>query len=164
MKVLYVVRHAKSSWDDPSLNDFDRPLNARGMRDAPHLGKHLHSRNISPDLIITSPALRALRTCELLAAELHYPIERILKSADLYHADEDDLLDIAHSIKEGHHSALLVAHNPGLTAFVNLLLNENIHNVPTSGIVGCEINVEAWTEVAWGTGKLLFFETPLKRK
>lgn len=164
MKVLYVVRHAKSSWDDPSLNDFDRPLSDRGLRDAPHIGKHLHSRNISPDLIITSPALRALRTCELLAAELHYPVERILKSADLYHADEDDLLDIVRGIKEGYHSVLLVAHNPGLTAFVNLLLNENIHNVPTSGLVACEMEIEEWKQLDWGMGKLLFYETPPKKK
>jgi phosphohistidine phosphatase len=164
MKTLYVVRHAKSSWEDPSLNDFDRPLNARGSRDAPSMGKHLHSRDIMPDLVLTSPALRALRTSELMAEVLKYPVERISKSGDLYHADEDDLLDIVRTIKDGHHTVLLVAHNPGLTAFVNLLAEANIQNVPTCGVAACELDIEHWKDADWGKGRLLFYETPPKKK
>jgi phosphohistidine phosphatase len=74
MKTLYVIRHAKSSWDDPTLSDFDRPLNKRGKRDAPAMGKRLvHDDRVVPDLLLSSPAERALTTCKIIAEEIHYP-------------------------------------------------------------------------------------------
>ena len=77
MKTLYVIRHAKSSWDDPTLSDFDRPLNNRGKKDAPTMGKRLAQRQVVPDLLLSSPAERALTTCKIIAEEIHYPAGKI---------------------------------------------------------------------------------------
>src|SRR5689334_15141316 len=107
MKTLYVIRHAKSSWDSPVLRDFDRPLNERGERDAPRMGKRLKEREVVPDLLLTSPAKRALKTSEFIASVLRYPLENIKTDKNLYHADEDEILNIVKKINNKHDCVLL---------------------------------------------------------
>jgi phosphohistidine phosphatase len=160
MKMLYVIRHAKSSWDNPLLNDFGRPLNERGERDAPRMGKRLKERDVVPDLLLSSPASRALTTCEKIAAALAYPVANIKTNRDLYHAEDEEILQIVKKINDQHNIVLIFGHNPGLTDFVNRLTDTRIDNVPTCGIVACSLRVTSWQEVDWGKGEVEFFDYP----
>lgn len=160
MKTLIVIRHAKSSWDDITLGDFNRPLNERGERDAPRMGKRLKEKRIVPDLLISSPATRALTTCQKFADILGYPQLNIKPEDDLYHANEDEILRIVHSINNKHDTVLLFGHNPGVTDFVNKLTNTFINNVPTCGVASCSIPVEDWSTIEWGKADLNFFDFP----
>lgn len=160
MKTLYLIRHAKSSWDDLSLDDSDRPLNERGERDAPRMGKRLKERNVVPDLMITSPAKRALSTCNKIAKILNYPKEAVKVEPKLYHASEDQFLRIVHSINNKHDTVLLFGHNPGLTDFVNKLTGGYIQNIPTCGVAACSFKTETWNEIGWKKATLEFFDFP----
>lgn len=160
VKTLYIVRHAKSSWEDPALSDFDRPLNERGKHDAPRMGKRLKERDVVLDLMISSPAKRAYATGKKIADVLSFPHEKINQEEKLYHASEDRLLDIIHKIKDHYDSVMIVGHNPGLTDFANSLVDSNIFNVPTCGIVACRLNVDSWKDVHWGKGELVFYDYP----
>jgi phosphohistidine phosphatase len=163
MKTLYVIRHAKSSWDDPTLSDFDRPLNKRGKKDAPAMGKRLKLRNVTPDLLLSSPAERALTTCHVIAEETGYAKSKIKTDKKLYHAEDAEILRIIQSLDNKYACVWIFGHNPGLTDFVNLLANADIDNVPTCGVVACAINVQSWDEAGKGKGSVIFFDYP-KRK
>src|SRR5688572_32706614 len=119
MKTLYVVRHAKSCWADPGQEDFERPLNDRGKRDAPRMGKRLKEKDVNPDIMLSSPAKRALSTCKRIADVLNYEKEKIKTEPDLYHANDDTILSIVQRLKDKHNIAMIFGHNPGLTDFVN---------------------------------------------
>lgn len=164
MKRLYIIRHAKSSWNDITLSDFDRPLNERGERDAPRMGKHLKEKRIAADLLLTSPAKRAFSTAEYFALILNYPTENIKTDRKLYHADADAILTTVKNINNKHDEVLLFGHNPGLTDFVNQLTDSSIDNVPTCGIAACIFDVDSWNSVGWRTGKLEFFDYPKKKE
>lgn len=160
MKTLYIIRHAKSSWDDPSLDDFSRPLNERGEKDAPRMGKRLKEKAITADLMISSPAKRALKTCKAIAKILEYPKEKILEEKRLYHASDAHILSILKTVKEPHDVIMIFGHNPGLTEFANSLLNQTIMNIPTAGVVAGKLDIETWKEIKFGCGQLLFFDFP----
>ncbi|HNU42759.1 MAG TPA: histidine phosphatase family protein, partial [Cyclobacteriaceae bacterium] len=140
MKKLYLIRHAKSSWDHPDLRDFDRPLNKRGQKDAPRMGKRLKEKRITPDVMLSSPAERALATCQAIARVLGFDNAKIKTNQKLYHASEDGILDVIRNLKDSPRDSeevvLLFGHNPGLTEFANVLLNQTIDNIPTCGVVG----------------------------
>jgi len=164
MKKLYLIRHAKSSWDHPDLDDFDRPLNKRGLKDAPRMGKRLKEKRITPDVMLSSPAERALATCQAIARVLGFDNAKIKTNQKLYHASEDGILDVIRNLKDSPRDSeevvLLFGHNPGLTEFANVLLNQTINNIPTCGVVGAELPVEHWQDVTFGCGKMLFFDFP----
>jgi phosphohistidine phosphatase len=166
MKILYVIRHAKSSWGDPDQADFERPLNERGKRDAPRIGKRLKEREVHPALMISSPAKRALSTCKRIAEILEYPKNKIKTDQKLYHANDDQILSVLQGIDDKHEVVITFGHNPGLTDFVNSLMSEekNIDNVPTAGVVAFELNISSWKQLTWGTGKLLFFDYPKSKE
>lgn len=163
MKTLYVIRHAKSSWDNPLLSDFDRPLNERGERDATRMGKRLKEKRIVPDLLLSSSAKRALSTCERIAEILNYPAEKIKAERELYHAGDEDILHLIKNVNDKHDTVLIFGHNPGLTDFVNRLTDTNIDNVPTCGIVACSLDIKSWREIGWQKGKIDFFDYPKKK-
>jgi phosphohistidine phosphatase len=144
------------------LRDFDRPLNDRGLKDAPYMGNRLKERGVHPDLMISSPAVRALTTCRALATALGYPEEKIKADKRLYHAAEDKLLTVIKECRNFQDPGviLVVGHNPGLTEFANRLLDDAIDNIPTCGIIAGELNIESWYDLAWGCGEREFFETP----
>ena len=154
-KTLYIARHAKSSWDDMSLSDFERPLNKRGKRDAPFMANLLKDKGITPDLILSSPAKRAKKTAkhyhEVLGGELQFD-ERI------YEASLMSLISLVQETLEIVDSVMIVGHNPGFTALNDMLSDKSIYNIPTAGVVG--IGFE--DEVASHKGKQLFFEYPKK--
>lgn len=163
MKTLYIIRHAKSSWDDTSLDDFDRPLNERGKKDAPRMGKRLKERSVTPDLMLSSPAKRALSTCRKIAEILKYSEDKIKTEKNLYHASADGILKAIKDIKDKHEVVLLFGHNPGLTDFVNDFMeddNQFIDNIPTCGIVCFQIDIDFWSSVRFGEGKFEFFDYP----
>lgn len=160
MKTLIIVRHAKSSWDNLDLKDSERPLNDRGEKDAPRMGKRLKEREIIPDLLLSSPAVRTIETCRHIATVLGYPLEKIKTEPRLYHADEDKLLQIVKELKDRDDCVMLFGHNPGLTVFTNLLLNEDIDNIPTCGIVSTLLDVNSWNKVKYGSGQLDFYDYP----
>jgi phosphohistidine phosphatase len=162
VKKLIVIRHAKSSWDNPVLGDFQRPLNERGERDAPNMGKRIKEKRIVPDLMLSSPAKRALTTCEKIAGILHSK-EKIKTNKDLYHAEDEEILRIMKGISDTHNTVFIFGHNPGLTDFVNRLTNEFINNVPTCGVVACALSIKSWKEADWGKGKVEFFDYPKKK-
>ena len=160
MKKLIVIRHAKSSWDDHTLADFDRPLNKRGERDAPRMGKRLKEKRIIPDALLTIPATRAITTCKKIAETLGCPLTALKTDERLYHAGEETILKVVQELNDKHDLVLLFGHNPGLTDFVNRLLNENIDNIPTCGVVSCLLPTDKWKQIIWGTGKMEFFDYP----
>ena len=159
-KKLYLVRHAKSSWKDSSLADFDRPLNKRGEKNAPLMGKMLVSNKIKPDLIVSSPANRAKLTALILAKELHYPKKKIVYMESIYNAPAEELIPCIHSFDDQFDRAIMVGHNTGFTTLANLLGGLDIPNVPTCGIVALSFKVDRWKDVKEKDGKLLFFYYP----
>ena len=168
MKKLYLIRHAKSSWDNLAIDDFQRPLNGRGIKDAPRMGKRLKERSLTADLVLSSPAKRALDTCLIITKILGFSKEKINTDKRLYHASEEELLRVIRELKDHpndeEENVLLFGHNPGLTNFANHLLNEHIQNIPTTGIVAASLSIKKWQEVDWGCGKLLFFDFPKSKE
>lgn len=164
MKTLYLFRHAKSSWDNPDLDDYHRPLNSRGEKDAPKMGKRLRRAGVNPNLICSSTAARAITTARLAAEEMDYPATSIREEKRLYHAGPDELLNLLRSLNDSLDTVMLVGHNPGLTEFANSLLDEEIDNIPTAGIVGARLAVNSWKDVKWGCGKMMMNEYPKKDK
>ncbi len=160
MKYLYLVRHAKSSWSDLSLDDFDRPLNKRGKHNAPFMGEKLRKRGVKPDIILSSPALRAKKTAQKIAKELGYPVQKIKWRKGIYEATESHLLAILQSVKKELKTVMMVGHNPEFTQFSNMLCDSYIYNIPTSGVVCIQFDVEKWSEVSEKSGELLFFDYP----
>lgn len=162
MKTLYLTRHAKSSWKHPNLSDFERPLNKRGKHDAPLMGAFLKNNRISPDLILSSPAKRALQTAKILAKELEYPHEKILTNQRIYLADIDTLEDIIQNVTDDFQHLMLIGHNPGLTHLANYLSDARIANIPTTGIAEIHFDVNQWRKIMAMSGKLVSFDYPKK--
>lgn len=160
MKTLFVVRHAKSSWKEASLNDFDRPLNKRGKHDAPEMGKRLKRAQVKPDLIISSPAKRALDTAEIIAKEVGYPEGSIRKIDTIYEASLSDLIALIHALDDRYDTILLVGHNPGLTYLLNHLSGEHVQNLPTCGIYGLSFEVDSWKKIVRHSGRVVFADSP----
>ncbi len=162
MKTLTILRHAKSSWEFPELTDFERPLNKRGKNDAPAMGQRLAARAISPDLIVTSPAKRALKTAKVVAGAIGYPKKKLVTDERVYMADVDELMSVLHKIENNYKDVFLVGHNPGMTDLVNDLIDESIINLPTCGVVRAKFDIKTWKALKKGTGKLEFFDYPKK--
>ena len=164
MKTLYLVRHAKSSWDYPELTDFDRPLNKRGKRDAPDMGRRLKSRGIKPDLMLSSPANRALTTCQIIADAIGYNEHKIETDKQIFHATANTLLKVLNQVDDQNDSAMLFGHNPGFTDFANELVDTDIYNIPTCGVFACTFPLDSWSYVNWSSGSLLFYDYPKNKK
>ena len=160
MKLLLLIRHAKSSWKDTRLDDHDRTLNKRGEHDAPFMATVLKKKHITTDLIISSTAIRALLTAKIFAKELGYKKDHIIQDKGLYLAELEELIEIVKQLPDKNSVVCLFGHNPGITSFTNFLCNAGIDNVPTCGICAISFPFDSWQEVASGNGKLDFFEFP----
>ncbi len=160
MKTLYLVRHAKSSWKFPELDDFERPLNKRGKRDAPAMGHFLKDKDIMPDIIISSPAVRASMTTRIISDILSYPLSRVKYSDKIYEADTASLLKVVSGVDNKYNSTMLVGHNPGMTYFANMLASARIDNIPTCGIICTELDISSWQEILENCGTFKFFKFP----
>ena len=164
MKTLTIIRHAKSSWKDLELKDFDRPLNKRGKRDAPLAGQRLRENSISPDLIVTSPAKRALTTAKLIANEIGYSKKNLVSDQRVYMADVEDLIQILRKVDNSCKNVAIVGHNPDMTDLANELTGESIDNVPTCGVVHATLDIKSWQDLDEGKGKLVLFDYPKKHQ
>ena len=164
MKTLYIVRHAKSSWRFPELRDFDRPLNKRGKKNAPEMGKRLKARHILPDLLMTSPANRAITTAREIAEKIGYPEANIRENDGIYHSSETTLLEIIKKTDNSINELMLFGHNPGFTDLANLAGDQWIDNIPTCGIVAIEFDVNSWRSIKPKSGRNLFFDYPKRVK
>ena len=162
MRELFILRHAKSSWDDPSLSDFDRPLNRRGKEDAPKMGERLAKMGIRPDLIVASPAKRAKKTAKIVAEKLGYDESKIVWERGIYEASPQTLLYLVCQLPESAKRVMIVGHNPGLTMLANVLGDVTIDNIPTAGVVGIAFDAKRWDEACRMKGHTLFFEYPKK--
>lgn len=163
VKTLALVRHAKSNWEDRNLADRDRPLNGRGKRDAPLMGRRIAKAGIRPSLIISSPAKRAWSTAKIIAREMSYPREFLQREHDLYLASLDDLLDVVATQDAGFNSLMLFGHNPGLTEFANLLVPGLTNNVPTAGVVVVDMDTDEWSIYELPATRLVLFDYPRKK-
>jgi phosphohistidine phosphatase len=157
---LILVRHAKSSWSNPGLGDHDRPLNNRGLRDAPSMGKRLAVLGFDPRLILSSSALRARTTAELIAAEIGYENDRIEIEGGLYGASPLTMLHAVAGWDDEMDCAMLIAHNPGITDLVNYLSDAGINNVPTCGIAVIRGGQGGWAGLSGGGAKILHYDFP----
>ncbi len=162
MKQIYLIRHAKSSWDKNNLKDIERPLNKRGEKDAPFMGKLLKEKNTKPDLIITSPAERAFKTAKIFCNEMDMEKEQILVEKELYDAGKNDILRVIYQFDNSFNSAMLFSHNPGLTDLANFLTSGNVYDIPTCGIVSLICKIDNWSDLNDSNCKLSFFEYPKK--
>jgi phosphohistidine phosphatase len=161
MKRLVVIRHAKSDWSDPWKDDFDRPLNERGKRDAPVMAERLKKKGILPDLIISSPAKRAKKTALIFAEKLGYDPEKILWEKDLYECSTADVYRLIRELGKDAGTLFVFGHNPTWTYFVNELAGVRIDNIPTCGIAVTEISCD-WDALEAECGKLIDFDYPKK--
>ncbi|TNE59676.1 MAG: hypothetical protein EP344_08350 [Bacteroidetes bacterium] len=141
---LYLVRHAKSSWDHPGLRDFDRPLNKRGLRDAPRMARFIRQLGVRPDLLVSSPANRALTTARFFADALEIPEAAIVQQPDIYEAYPTTILRIISGLPESAHTVFLFGHNPTFTDVANSFSQRYIDNIPTCGVIHIESTADSW--------------------
>ena len=162
MKILTIVRHAKSSWSNPGLSDRKRPLNKRGKRDAPMMGERIQQHGIRPSLIVSSPATRAWSTAKTIAMAINYPREFLQKEDRLYLASLDDILDVVVAQDDAFNNLMLVGHNPGFTDFANFLVPGLTGNLPTAGVLSVQIEQDDWSLYQRPKTRLLVHDWPKK--
>ena len=161
LKRLTLLRHAKSSWKDPDLDDFERPLNGRGNRDAPMMGERLLARGARPSLFLTSNATRARETARLIAKAIGFPVEFLQSEPELYLATADEMLALLAQQPDEFNDMLVCAHNPGITELANRLTGAGIDNIPTCGIVAMQAEIPGWKALNDGVRfELMYFDYP----
>ena len=162
MKYLFLTRHAKSSWSNSGLTDIDRPLNKRGKRAAPFMGRLIVDKGEKPELLISSPANRALSTAKIFGEAMGLVENDIIIDRTIYGADAKQLLELVQDQVDLYKSIMLFGHNPTFTLFVNLLTGSNIINVVTCGVVRIDFEFSSWTDIDFGSGRLAYYEYPKK--
>ncbi len=159
-KTLTLLRHAKSSWKDDALSDFDRPLSSRGREDAPDMGRRLQAAGVRPSLIVSSPAKRAWGTAKAVARVIGYPREFLQRDADLYLASAGTLVELISRQDADFNHLLICAHNPGLTDLVNRLLPGLTDNLVTAGFVTVGAEARDWREFFTVEYRLVTYDYP----
>jgi phosphohistidine phosphatase len=160
LKTLLIIRHAKS---DQSFfgNDFERPLNERGKKDAPEMAKRLLDKHINIDAFVASPAKRAKKTAELFCETYKQKIEDIIFISALYHAPAREFYEVIKTLDDTLDTVAIFAHNPGISYFVNeLVSNTRVDNMPTCAIFAIQVNIDHWKDFAKSKKELLFFDYP----
>jgi phosphohistidine phosphatase len=160
MKRLILLRHAKSSWKNPGLRDFDRPLNSRGKHNAPMMGKRLVTKGVLPKILISSPAKRAWKTAVLVGKELGYSKGSIIADPAIYDAGMNDLLKLVRNFQDDWDDVMLVGHNPGLTEFAEYLTGEELVNLPTCAVCCIDLPIDSWADIRRKSGAMLLYDFP----
>ncbi|GAA4434525.1 histidine phosphatase family protein [Pontibacter saemangeumensis] len=158
------MRHAKSSWEFEELSDHDRPLNKRGRSDAPLIGQELAARGVQPNLIISSPAVRALTTATLVGKEIGYEPDDIAVDERMYGAGKEDLLEVVKNVPDDVAFLMMVGHNEAITEFANLLTPEHVASLPTAGVVALEFKCSSWKDISKKNASMLFYDFPKNYK
>ena len=159
MKTLFLVRHAKSSRDDPKLADQQRPLTGRGRRNASDIGKRLAKRAAKPEMMLSSPALRALKTAQLMARKLRYKRQHIVVDARLYACTVADLLRVIHQLDDRLRRVMLVGHNPEMIGLARRFSREITH-LPTCAVASFQFDVKSWSDIGRGSLVSLALDLP----
>ena len=159
-KILYLVRHAEAAWMESGQRDFDRPLKDCGRREAVELGQRLKADGILPGAILSSPALRATQTAEIIATELGFPVDSISFAENIYEATTANLIGIVQSLEDRHSSTMLIGHNPAMTWLINHLSGGHIANAPTCSIATLRTFSTRWEDAGPATADLLDFDYP----
>ena len=161
MKTVYLLRHAKSSWANNLLTDKERPLNQRGLRDAPAMGARFAARGESVELVVSSPAERAQSTARLFAEACGYPAEEIVVEPGLYFSGSGSIEDLILSCDDQLRSIMLVFHNPDITQFVNSIdYDVRIDNVPTCGLIKMVSDIAQWRDWTNDNSDIEYFDYP----
>ena len=158
MKRLFLLRHAKSSWTDADLSDFERPLNERGLQVAPFMGRHIAEQGYLPQVIVSSPARRARETAELINANAGLGLK--LKFDDrIYEASPGTLREVASELPDGIEAAMIVGHNPGMEGFIRHLTGQ-IEPMPTAGLAVVDLDIDSWAKIDHLTGRVVTVVRP----
>lgn len=161
MRTLTLLRHAKSSWAIPGLNDFDRPLKKKGYLNTFTMAERYCAKQIDlPDLVLTSPSQRTLATAQLFCEGIGFPRDKIKQIDAIYEGNTVDLYGVLSKVKNKHQHVLLVGHNPGLTYLAVELSQLHTTNVPTAGLVHMELAIESWGQMKAGCARLLHYDYP----
>ena len=161
MKRLTLVRHSKSDWSLPGQQDWDRALNKRGQRDAPEMARRLRARKLKPDVILSSPAVRALATATIMARELKVAASIVRQDERLYLAGPADMLAVIRELGGSARHLMVFGHNPGITDFANRLsAGDRIDKMPTSAVFTATFAIQDWSELDWGSGQDAQFDYP----
>lgn len=161
MKKLYLVRHAKSSWKDSSLSDLQRPLNGRGLKNAPEMGRRLNARGVELDLIVSSPANRAFTTAKTLAKAIGYDSKNIEKNESIYFDGVSSMLNIIKETDNNIESLMIVGHNPDMTSLLNKLCGFQTVNMPTCAIACIDLK-HNWSDINKHPVTLVDYDYPKK--
>lgn len=162
MKKIYFIRHAKSSWKDETIDDFERPLNSRGKRDVAFMGKRLKMFEVKPDIIYTSPAVRAQKTAKELVKEMDYDKKKIKTIDTLFESSYEHYMELIHATDDQYASIFIIAHNPTITEVGERLSGAILSNIPTCAIVCISFEVESFKDISEESGHILFFDYPKK--
>jgi phosphohistidine phosphatase len=160
MKTLYIVRHAKSSWDHPGLPDYERPLLENGKRKTEKIIDYLIHQDAKPDLILSSHAIRAKETAASIAKGLSYPEDKIQTLTVIYQGNVDDLFKLIFGLANERNSVMIVGHNPTFTSLANHFLAEPIDWLPTSGVVCIEFTTDKWENIPGAEKRTKFVISP----
>lgn len=158
MKTLYIVRHAKSSWEYEGIQDIDRPLKKRGINDAYLISSVLQKKIETPSVFVSSCANRALHTAMIFSYSFNYPLSNLKISKSLYSFSDGYLIKTVMALDNGFDSAIIFSHDHGISDFVNKFGSKKINHVPTSGVVAIEFKTKHWKNIK--LGKTLFTEFP----
>lgn len=161
-KQLLIIRHGKSDWAEAGMADFDRPLNHRGNKNAPEMAERVIRKDLVPELVVSSPANRALSTAAHFSGTWQMPLENIQQEPSIYEANVTTLLKVVNLLSNAVDRVALVGHNPGLTDFVNYLADAHIYNLPTAAVVVIDFPFDDWSEISQHTGSLFLFDCPKK--
>lgn len=162
MKQLLLIRHAKSSWADAGMDDFDRPLNERGKTDAPEMAKRLLKKHITINAFISSAAKRAQITCALFMKEFNVEKEKMIIKQELYLAPPEIFYKCIADINDKFETIAVFAHNPGITEFTNNLTNIRVDDMPTCSVYAINIDTDSWSSFTNAKKSFWFFEYPKK--
>ena len=160
MKTLFLLRHAKSSWSDPRLKDFERLLANRGLNDLEIMARRFIDQSRQVQCIISSPAVRAKTTAILFAKTIGFPQDAVAANPELYFAGAAMFLKAASLVDEDYNSAMLVGHNPAITEFANDMCGADIDNIPTSGLVQLQLHIDHWSDITYDGAELIDFDYP----
>lgn len=162
MKNLIIVRHCKSSWKDPSLSDFDRPLNKRGNIDGELMSNYLREKEKKIDKLILSTSIRTRLTSKYFIEKIHF--NSISYLDELYHASYSEIIKIISKIENNFNNLMVIGHNPGLTELINHFTDMRIYNIPTSGIIKVEFKEDKWSKITENKGKIVYKKFPKELK
>jgi phosphohistidine phosphatase len=160
MKTIIVVRHAKSSWAQPGLSDFDRPLNDRGKDDAPKMAKVLTKKNLKIDALVSSPAKRAYKTASIFRKGLDMKKTELTEAPALYEASVKTFYHVVENLNDDWKTVAIFSHNPGITEFINTFETHPIYNMPTCGVYAIQIKTDSWKDFEPSKKQFLFFDYP----